>query len=201
MTCLARNSAIQMTREQEQHGEEDENEQHLALEGAQILLFFVVLVAVRLDFGHAGKEIGAGAIAGGDVSDGVAIVDGGNASDEIALSLASQTSTPDGSVRSRSAGNADAFANLAGAIFRLIVADDATANEFAVLVEDPERIEAGLKAVLQEFVCRLRRIHLRLACEIAQARAAWCARSRSSVPAFVRKRFREGGGTSGPACG
>ena len=61
------------------------------------------------------------------------------------------------------------------AIFGLIIANDATANEFAILVQDPERVEAGLKAALQKLVGGFRDVQLRLPCEIAQARQGGAA--------------------------
>ena len=74
-------------REEKEHGEETENQEHLALEGAQVLLLFVVFLAVRLDFREARQKIGAGEITRGDVTDGAAFVDGGNPRDQIGSSL------------------------------------------------------------------------------------------------------------------
>ena len=103
---------------------------------------FVVLFAVGLDFGDAGKEIGAGEIARGDVSDGLAFVDGRNASDEITLSLGIPNLYAGRESAGGSAGNTDAFANLSGAIFRLIIASDAAPNEFPVLIQNPQSVES-----------------------------------------------------------
>ena len=83
---------------------------------------------------------------------------------------ASQISTPDGQRLHRLAGDADAFADLRSAILGLIVADNSTANNVAVFVENPERVEAGFEGVLQDFFCRLGAVGLHLAREIAQAR-------------------------------
>ncbi len=47
--------------EEQQHGEEQQNEQHLALKGAQVLFLRVVLVGLRLYFLHAREEVRAGA--------------------------------------------------------------------------------------------------------------------------------------------
>ena len=44
--------------EEQQHGEEEENQEHLALEGAQILFFRVVFVSLRLDFCMRAKKRG-----------------------------------------------------------------------------------------------------------------------------------------------
>ena len=83
---------------------------------------------------------------------------------------ASQISTPEGQRLHRLAGDADAFADLRGAIFGLVVADDSTANDVAVFVENPERIEAGFEGVLQDFFGGFGAVGLDLSREIAQAR-------------------------------
>src|SRR5580698_9974916 len=157
-------------RKEKQHREEAEDQEHLALESAKILLFLVVFVAMRLDVGEAREEIRAREVANGDRANWLAFVERRNASDEIVLAPRFPNFDAGWKRLHRLAHNADAFADLRGAIFGLIVANHSTANHVAVFVENPERIEAGFKSVLQNFFRGFAGIGLDLAREIAQAR-------------------------------
>src|SRR5579872_1643873 len=124
---------------------------------------------MRLDVGEACEEIRAGEIADRNRTYRLSLVEGGYTSDEVVLAARFPDFHAGWQSLHRLAYDADAFADLRGAIFGLIVADDTSANYIAVFVENPERVESGPESVLQNFFGGLGAIGLHLAREIAQA--------------------------------
>src|SRR6266849_1327410 len=142
-------------RKKQKNREEGQNQQHLTLQRAQVLLLFLVFLHLGLDDAESREKIRAGAIARGHVAGGSTLLKRRDAGYEIVLSLR----LPDfHAARQRSyQGPKDAgtLADLAAAVFRLFIANDTAADGLPVGVKNPQGVESGGKSMPKHFVSRL----------------------------------------------
>ena len=133
-----------------QKSEEEENEEHLAFEGAKILLYVFVVAGLLLDDGPAFEEIGAGTVGGDEGALPGSGESDGDAGGEVAFILGLPDFDAAGQGVLQGALFAADAANIKRAVFLLVVADHAAFDEFAMGVEDPDGVEASRESVLEE---------------------------------------------------
>src|SRR5208283_1666120 len=137
-----------------EHGKEKEDQEHLALERAQVLFLDLVFLRLRLDGVPAPHEVGAGAI-GGDEGAGVFGVEGDrNARGKVTVIAGLpdfDAAGQDALLRAHGAVNAAKFL---GTVLILVVTRDATEKQVALGIEDPNRGQPSGKGMLEERVGR-----------------------------------------------